>query len=141
MTFAHGQKGHKMGKLIDADLATRAFDSLFPKVYIDNVSEPINQDWVDNVIRVINDLPSAQPEKQWISVSERLPKDSEYVLITIRRLKHIYNQRPFISVGYIGWNNTAWWCAHDGWCDLKNIEVLAWMPLPQPYQAERRENE
>ena len=78
-------------------------------------------------------------EQRWVLVSQKLPKDNEYVLITIRRLKHIYNQRPFISVGYIGWNGTAWWCAHDGWCDLKNIEVVAWMPLPKPYEGEYEE--
>ena len=91
------------------------------------------------MVKGLRQLPSARPEQRWIPCCEKLPKDSEYVLITIRRLKHIYNKRPFISVGYVGWNGTAWWCAHDGWCDLKNIEVIAWMPLPEPYQAESEE--
>ena len=73
-------------------------------------------------------------EVKWIPVSEALPENTEFVLLTIRRLDKSYNQTPFISVGYVSWNQTAWWCAHDGDCDVHNVEVLAWMPLPEPYK-------
>ena len=36
-------------------------------------------------VRAIRDMPSAQPEPQWIPVSERLPEDMQYVLLTVRR--------------------------------------------------------
>lgn len=75
-------------------------------------------------------------QTEWISVKDRLPKDAEAVLITIRRMDKSFNQIPFISVGYISWNQQAWWCAHDGDCEENNIEVLAWMPLPSPYKGE-----
>ena len=80
-------------------------------------------------------MPSAQPEPQWIPVSERLPEDMQYVLLTVRRLNNAYNPRPFISVGYIGWNQHHWWCAHDGDCEISKVEVLAWMPLPKPFEG------
>ena len=73
---------------------------------------------------------------KWIPVTEALPKDGEFVLLTIRRLEKKYNQNPFISVGYISWNQSAWWCAHDGDCDTHNVNVLAWMPLPETYRGE-----
>lgn len=92
------------------------------------------------VIELAN-LPSAQPEPQWIPVEERLPKQNEMVLIMIIRKDERYNKIPFISIGYISWNNTVWWCAHDGDCKSANVEVLAWMPLPEPYRAERRTDE
>jgi hypothetical protein len=85
-------------------------------------------------IEAIVELPSAEPE--WIPVTEALPKNAEFVLLTIRRLDKSYSQIPFISVGYVSWNQTAWWCAHDGDCDAHNVEVLAWMPLPEPYRGE-----
>ena len=88
-----------------------------------------------SAIEFVNQLPP--PEPKWIPVTERLPKDGEFVLLTIRRLDKKYNQNPFISVGYIGWNQCAWWCAHDGDCDIHNVDVLAWMPLPEPYRGEQ----
>ena len=87
-------------------------------------------------IQKILDIPSADPERKWIPVTEALPKDGEFVLLTIRRLDKKYNQNPFISVGYISWNQNAWWCAHDGDCDEHNVNVLAWMPLPEPWRGE-----
>lgn len=79
-------------------------------------------------------LPSAQPEQRWIPVEEHLPKQNEMVLITIIRKDKRYNKIPFISIGYISWSNTTWWCAHDGDCKSANVEVLAWMPLPEAYK-------
>lgn len=82
----------------------------------------------------LENLPSAQPSPQWIPCSERMPEDMQFVLLTVRRLKNEYNPGPFISVGYIGWNHQHWWCAHDGDCEISKVEVIAWMPLPGPYQ-------
>lgn len=74
----------------------------------------------------------------WIPVSERLPEDMQFVLLTVRRLKNEYNSGPFISVGYIGWNQQHWWCAHDGDCEISKVEVLAWMPLPEAYKPNKK---
>ena len=87
------------------------------------------------VVRAI-DLPEPKIENRWIPVTERLPKDARAVLLTIRRMDKSFNQIPFISVGYISWNQQAWWCAHDGDCKENNIEVLAWMPLPEPWKGD-----
>ena len=80
-------------------------------------------------------------QTRWITVSERLPEESQYVLMTVRRMNERDNHIPFITTGYISWNQSAWWCAHDGDCKSNNIEVLAWMPLPDPYKAESEEME
>ena len=90
----------------------------------------------EEIIYAIDELPSVEPERKWIPVTEALPKNAEFVLLTIRRLDKSYNQTPFISVGYVSWNQSAWWCAHDGDCDSHNVEVLAWMPLPEPWRGE-----
>ena len=74
----------------------------------------------------------------WIPCSERLPEDSQFVLMTIRRMDEHYNHEPFISVGYISWNQSAWWCAHDGDCEPNDVRVDAWMPLPEPYAERQR---
>lgn len=76
---------------------------------------------------------------EWIPVKERLPKNYEYVLLTIRRMNKAFNHEPFVSVGYIGWSQTVWRCVHDGDCRLNQIDVLAWMPLPEPYREDGAE--
>jgi len=84
----------------------------------------------------LSKVPSAQPEPQWIPCDERLPEDSQFVLMTIRRIGKRYSHEPFISVGYISWNQSVWWCVHDGDCKSHDVRVDAWMPLPEPYKGD-----
>jgi hypothetical protein len=96
-------------------------------------------DWIIDAREKISNLPSVTPQPRWIPISERLPEDSQFVLMTIRRIGEHYNHEPFISVGYISWNQTAWWCAHDGDCKSHDVIVDAWMPLPKPYEPQESE--
>ena len=65
---------------------------------------------------------------QWIPISERLPKLDEAVLATTE------------------WNDItiAWrtgidkWYIHEGNTNSTADDLIAWMPLPEPYRAERR---
>ena len=132
-----------MSDLISRQAAIEALD--FKTVHMTgvfndekNITNPFAQynKGLEDGIKAIRDLPSAEPEQKWIPVTEALPKNAEFVLLTIRRLDKSYNQTPFISVGYISWNQSAWWCAHDGDCDSHNVEVLAWMPLPESYKGD-----
>lgn len=65
-------------------------------------------------------VPSAQPEQRWIPVSERLPEELTIVLITDKE------GDVFVSefIGVI--NGCAEWATDD---------VIAWMPLPEPYKG------
>lgn len=79
----------------------------------------------------IKDMPSVEPqEPRWIPTSERLPKEDADVLVTLRcgligimqkKLADDDNGEPC----YI-------WQDFEG----EEHEVVAWMPLPQPYKAE-----
>lgn len=68
----------------------------------------------------------------WIPVSERLPEDHKDVLICLSS-DQIYigcynsHRLPF-SNNVIGWGASYVhnWCSND---------VIAWMPLPEPYKA------
>lgn len=123
-----------------SDLISRqaVFDTLIEKGQ-NSKRYKLGEKWeldLPEIIEAINAIPSAEPEQKWIPVTEALPKNSEFVLLTIRRLDKSYSQIPFISVGYVSWNQSAWWCAHDGDCDVHNMEVLAWMPLPELWRGE-----
>lgn len=114
--------------LIDRGQAIEKFTMTAPQMSVIRIYE---------AVEILESMPTIQPEPQWIPVSERLPEDMQFVLLTVRRLKNEYNPGPFISVGYIGWNQQHWWCAHDGDCEISKVEVIAWMPLPEAYKPNK----
>ena len=66
---------------------------------------------------VINKLPPVQPEQRWIPVSEALPEVKQAVLVTTKNGQR--DIRKCIDAGHLTW-------FYHG--------ILAWMPLPEPYQ-------
>lgn len=72
---------------------------------------------------------------EWISVKERLPENETYVLVTIGipgRQPHA--RSGWYQDGFFHNDNGDVWRATD-------IEVKAWMPLPEPYNAESEDEE
>lgn len=70
-----------------------------------------------------------KPKRQYIPVSERLPKARQSVILSTKEWtgEGCYwetTEHHVIWKGY-RWNATYW-----------DDEVLAWMPLPQPYKGE-----
>ena len=82
--------------------------------------------WND-VYQTINDVPSAEPER-WIPVTEALPKEHERVLVTIKRSDGEKRVRSGnYSSEYFWIDNGDYW---------KHNDVLAWMPLVEPWEGE-----
>lgn len=84
-------------------------------------------------------LPSAQPER-WIPCSERLPEVGTYVLVSKKSLGFRSNL-PNVCTAHRSRDPRS---GKEEWNDmlfgkLDDDDVLAWMPLPAPYQAERRD--
>ena len=88
----------------------------------------------------IAELPSADVrENRWIPVSEKLPENHEEVLIYLssnRITIGLYNSHvlPLAPYKPIGWGVNAQTAIHNFCSD----DVVAWMPLPEPYKADMR---
>ena len=67
-------------------------------------------------------LPSAQPEPHWIPCSERLPDKGNVVLWC--------NEYGSVFASEITFKNEDYWCIGN----RHRSELIAWMPLPEPYR-------
>ena len=83
----------------------------------------------------VMDAPTIESKQEWIPVSERLPEaecgESDSVLATC---KHKDEDEPrWIRLLYFNGGN---WCYPTG--EVYTSEVIAWMPLPEPYERSER---
>ena len=97
-----------------------------------------------NIANELAKLPPVQPEQRWIPVSERMPEEdcrngenqqkSDYLLMSV------HNEEDGVTIvdyGYTvdgNWySDTTYQFIPPGW------EVIAWMPLPEPYKPHESE--
>ena len=66
---------------------------------------------------------------EWIPVSERLPEDKQSVLVWCPQYQNIY-------CAYL--EKEQWW-VFGAFVQIVPNEIVAWMPLPEPYKAESEE--
>lgn len=79
----------------------------------------------------------------WIPVSERLPRASEIVLLSLPEHTMIDGEEcyPCVICGhYIGGNSEEWGISDGttvgyGLVAYKHCKPIAWMPLPEPYKG------
>ena len=101
---------------------------------VHGVMDVIDAENCDKIIKML-EQPTAQ---QWIPCSERLP-EKEYVLISKKR-KNYFDDGQCIAIairiadarsGKINWRDTNFGVVPDD-------NVLAWMPLPEPWKGEQK---
>lgn len=69
----------------------------------------------------------AEPKAKWIPCSERLPSESGWYLITVQGCEKVADME---------WYYGEW----DAWNGVSSEQqVLAWMPLPEPYKGGEEE--
>ena len=69
-------------------------------------------------------LPSIQPEQQWVPCSERLPEVGKGVLLT--------TTFPTVIIGWL--KSDGKWMIYENDGNSFQDYIIAWMPLPEPYQ-------
>ena len=78
----------------------------------------------------VEKIPDDDPEENWIPIEERRPKPGQKVLIT-------YEHDGFLGVGLdaiYSAENLMWLPS-----EKISVEVIAWLPLPEPYKEEENE--
>lgn len=70
-------------------------------------------------------------ESDWIPCSERLPENDESVLATTAWGDVTIAERVYPPI-----NNTCWFI-HDGNTNATTDDVVAWLPLPEPYLGDK----
>ena len=98
----------------------------------------------DDCGTIFDDIPSAQPEQRWIPCSEKLPEANGRYLVTrgLNACGSLWN-RVYITnySDLMGLKpERIWWVGNVGKSDFERIDdVIAWMPLPEPYMGGKDE--
>ena len=92
------------------------------------------------VLSHVKDTPTLEDIPQWIPCEERLPK--EYGLYLAAMNDGSVQECSYVPTDYgdvllNGWST----CEASGFKVLNKTDVLAWMPLPEPYKKERKNDE
>ena len=105
-------------RLIDADAFEKTLESAEIKARQDR--KYVLESAINTIRGNLRNAPSAQPEPHWIPCSERPPEEDEWVITTYKFL----GDDNDLDVSMDRIKDAKW---------LSKF-VIAWMPLPPPYQ-------
>ena len=113
-----------MGRLLDEDAVIKVLER-WQKAFREN-SHYVSASDLSLVVKDVRELPHAQPEPHWIPVSERLPEESEYCIITANDGVGYRTTFAKFQKKAKSWDLTG---ARSYW------KVIAWTPLPKPFEG------
>ena len=105
---------------------------------IDRLVKHLEWGWTEETAKAIELGIQALKENTWIPCSERLPEepkenpvfDGKYLEVYLVTTKYGSNEQDKVYPFRAFWNGINF---TDGW---RILDVIAWMPLPEPYKGE-----
>ena len=90
-----------------------------------------HQAWykAEDVYKVLEEVPSADRPQGWIPCSERLPSEKDYIGDVVIWC----TDKSIVGVGWYYESTKSWATIDDTFPPILG-EVIAWMPLPEPYR-------
>ena len=109
--------------------------TLRPKTEFHEIKDEAIRHW--NTRKQMQDVPDTNVGNNgWIPVSERLPEDNRPVLCWVKSTTIAIGETYIIgSCDSKCWFLQTYEVGHHNF-PLKDYEVLAWQPLPQPFEGE-----
>lgn len=99
---------------------------------------------LDIVNTLLNDFEQDEKENGWIPVSEKLPEDEREYLVTLEKVygtpEIFMGIASYLKFGNDGYRNEKkygyleWDKYSDGHGGTTMYKVIAWKPLPKPYE-------
>ena len=130
---------HRYYTLYTMNQAKKIFKLI--KQYADNLEEVesyLEKKYPKMFENAIKDAPTIE-ERKWIPCSERLPENGRQVLVFARSVH--FALAKYDEMREADGKYKKQWVTFDAWKPFYTIkEVIAWMPLPEPY-TERRTDE
>ena len=116
---------------LDCISRTDALNAFKPK----GISEEL---WMEsNTYKVLTKLLSVTPKAEWIPCSERLPDTDDKVLCWYEYYHWSRGKvLPEYGIGCYLRETSAWF---GEVANGKDVKVIAWMPLPEPFREEDRD--
>ena len=87
---------------------------------------------LEKVAKLSEKIEKAQERTRWIPVTERLPEPDSLVLVTLDRVSI-----PDVAEYSATWQDDMKFRPADDDYDVYAREIVAWMPLPEPYTEEK----
>ena len=93
-----------------------------------------------DITYMLENLPSTDRQTEWIPVSERLPEKDGRYLVTYPLLRR---DDLWVATAWYGTppmpnrpvKGKCFFASDDEWGDVPYDDVVAWMPLPEPYNC------
>lgn len=121
-------------RAIDADALIARYGNWYTE-------EGTETGYIGTVKGIVDGMPTIEPEPHWIPVREMLPEANGRYLIT-RGLNACDSPWNRTYIAYYSdlmglKRERIWWQGNVGKSDFERLDdVLAWMPLPEPYKGD-----
>ena len=131
-----------MDKYIDADELLKQLNSCKYPAEKTTMRQVTYNSAISDACRIVDAIPAVDIPR-WIPVTEKLPEEDKEVLISYRYKEgegdtsHVKIDITSYGQMYFGGNKvgkTKHWRAPFEYFE-SNYEVIAWMPLPEPYKG------